>query len=220
VSDSFSEGTVYVITGGGGAAVPTSDRAMTIACSGTEGSELCSGKHHYTHIEIDGARLRYTAVATAQQLISHHPDNTHVLDYFEIVKRGYSPLCPDEPEDPDPPDPSADVAGGTDTAEGGDTAGAPAADIGPPPAPDAGAEPPPVPASPDAVVPPPRADSQATPDRAAETVEQPAAPAPRASSGGCGVGRGTPAAGWALLLLLALWFVARVAVVGPATRWG
>ncbi len=91
----YDEGTVYVITGGAGAMVyddfniPFVDFQIDLVqwvCGKAKGSEVCKGDHHYVLIEIDDGHLRYEAWATSQQTVTNHPDNTRLIDAFDIYK--------------------------------------------------------------------------------------------------------------------------------------
>lgn len=102
VVDDYSDGTIYVITGGAGAFTYDEYDIFGVEidliawlCGEADGSSVCSGKHHYVIIEIDGPTLTYEAWATGQQLDGWDEDNIDLIESFEIVKD--DDLCP-EPE--------------------------------------------------------------------------------------------------------------------------
>ncbi len=80
---SFSEGTVYVVTGGGGATT-----APFTFCD-AEGSVTCSGRNHYVSITITGNKLEYSAWTTETQMYGW--PRGHIIDAFTIVKPGPNP---------------------------------------------------------------------------------------------------------------------------------
>ncbi|MBT9556298.1 MAG: fibronectin type III domain-containing protein [Myxococcales bacterium] len=160
VVGSPADGTVYVTTGGAGAF--TYDEIdvfgfkvepMSIICgdgllglSGkAKGSQLCSGKHHYMEVELDGPTLSVVVRSTAAQNFSTSQDNVAVIDTFSITKSPgpldecAPPEVPDEaPVDPGPADAgSADVgpvdAGPVEPADAGpaDASGPIETDAGP-----------------------------------------------------------------------------------------
>jgi len=92
---SFSQGTVYVITGGAGALVydefeiPWVEIELDLidwVCGKAEGSEVCAGDHHYVNIEIDDHHLRFEAWATGQQTLDYNPAYKKLIDEFDIYK--------------------------------------------------------------------------------------------------------------------------------------
>jgi len=227
VSDA-AEGTYYVITGGAGALTYAIDIYMWGLCAFTPGAEACSGKHHYVVVEIDGNKLTYTAVSTAQQLVGSDPANVQVIDFFEIVKPGYVPSCVAPPVD-EGPRPDAGATGGPDVTSAGDVTH-----------PDVSTARPDVPAArPDVPVPGPDVAGPGGPDlghpSAAEDTTQPGVDgrAARTDSresidagvvgepsarGGCAVG-GEPAAPAGLLVLgLFLLTLAGLAFFGAGAR--
>jgi hypothetical protein len=211
-----ADGTYYVITGGAGALTYAIDIYMWGLCAFTPGAEACSGKHHYVVVSIDGNRLQYTALTTAQQLLGSDPRNVQVIDSFEIVKPGYAPHCVAPPVDEGPrPD-----AGSTDVTAPRDVTTPPrdvaVPDVPAPPRPDVPAARPDVP-TPD-VGPPPREDvAQPTVDAGAPGVDtgqhesDAGAIGEPSARGGCAAGSDPlpPATGLlvlALLLGLCGWF--------------
>ncbi len=121
--------TSYVITGGAGALtydVPFVDLAGLLCME--DGSEACSGKHHYAVIDIDGLELHYRVYTTAAQLLGTDDDNVELIDEVLVSKAGTPPVC-DEPPPP-PVDPGPEVAEPAPT----DTVSPPRGDtVGPPP---------------------------------------------------------------------------------------
>ncbi len=81
--DDFASGTVYVVTGGGGATT-----APFTVCSAT-GSVTCSGRNHYVSISIEGNKLEYSAWTTEAQLYGW--PRGHIIDAFTILKGGPNP---------------------------------------------------------------------------------------------------------------------------------
>lgn len=108
--EDYSEGTVYVVTGGAGALTYDIELYMAVLCGVTPGSAVCSGRHHYVLIDIDGNKLTYTALSTAQQILGSNPGNVEVLDSFEIVKDDVVIDCTPPPPEPSPELGSPDVA--------------------------------------------------------------------------------------------------------------
>ena len=119
LASGFDSGTVYVITGGAGALTYDNFDILGIqidligwVCGQATGSTICSGKHHYVVIDIDGENLKYEAWATAEQNWGNSGDNIELIDSFNITK-DLPDLCPVEPPvepNPEPnPEPTADV---------------------------------------------------------------------------------------------------------------
>ena len=119
LAEGFHDGTVYVITGGAGAL--TYDEfdvfglnidLISWVCKQAVGSTICSGKHHYLLIDIDGENLKYEAWATAEQRFGNNQNNIELIDSFTITKE-IPDLCPvDPPVEPNPepsPEPAPDV---------------------------------------------------------------------------------------------------------------
>lgn len=115
----FHDGTVYVITGGAGALTYDEFDVLGIeidliswVCKQATGSTLCSGKHHYVVVDIDGENLKYEVWATAEQRFGNSPNNVELIDSFTITK-DIPDLCPVEPPvepNPEPnPEPQPDV---------------------------------------------------------------------------------------------------------------
>jgi len=114
-SEGFHDGTVYVITGGAGAFVYDEFDVFGVEldlinwiCGEATGSEVCSGKHHYVSVTINGPSLTYEAISTAEQTLDNDPNNVELLDSFIILKSGLD-ICPDEPEPEPSPEPTPDV---------------------------------------------------------------------------------------------------------------
>lgn len=102
----FSQGTVYVITGGGGAFVYDEFDILGIkldlidwVCGAAAGSQVCAGDLHYVTVEIEDNVLHYEARATAEQMFGNSPANQKLLDSFDIVKEP-TPLCVPLPPEP------------------------------------------------------------------------------------------------------------------------
>ncbi len=115
----YSDGTLYIITGGGGALVydefniPVLDFDIDLVdwvCGTATGSVMCKGDHHYVLINIQDGTLHYEVWATEQQTADNSPDNKKLIDSLIITK-------PDSPEcqvvvEPSPelqPEPMPDV---------------------------------------------------------------------------------------------------------------
>ncbi len=81
--DDFASGTVYVVTGGGGATT-----APFTVCN-AEGSVTCSGRNHYVSISIEGNKLEYSAWTTEVQMYGW--PRGHIIDAFTILKSGPNP---------------------------------------------------------------------------------------------------------------------------------
>ena len=121
-SEGFHDGTVYVITGGAGAFVYDEFDIFGVEldlinwiCGEATGSTVCSGKHHFVSVTINGPSLTYEAISTAEQTLDNDPNNVELLDSFIILKSGLD-ICPDEP-DPEPsPEPTQDVVEAPDVA--------------------------------------------------------------------------------------------------------
>ncbi|MDF1563659.1 MAG: metallophosphoesterase family protein [Deltaproteobacteria bacterium] len=134
LASGFDTGTVYVITGGAGAF--TYDEfdlgGVTIdlidwVCSpftAARGSAICSGKHHYTVVEIVDNVLTFEAITTRKQ--NFGDETPFTIETFQITKPDLGP-CP-------PPDPTDGGTGDGGPGDGGADGGA---DAGP----DAGGEP-------------------------------------------------------------------------------
>ncbi|GMV42707.1 MAG: hypothetical protein AMXMBFR64_44230 [Myxococcales bacterium] len=151
-----SLGTMYVITGGAGAftydkidlGFVVIDPMQDVVCAGPSqapGSQVCSGKHHYVTVSIDGGTMTAEVIATAAQNFTNDPSNIEVIDTFSITKAAPTPVgCEEEPGPVDDPDAgSTGDADGGSTDAGGEDAGSHPYDAGPgkdsvtPPAPDA-----------------------------------------------------------------------------------
>ncbi|MFH1532508.1 MAG: metallophosphoesterase [Pseudomonadota bacterium] len=111
----FHDGTVYVITGGAGAFVYDEFDIFGVEldlinwiCGEASGSTVCSGKHHFVSVTINGPSLTYEAIATAEQTLDNDPSNVELLDSFIIIKAGLD-ICPEEPPPEPSPEPSTDV---------------------------------------------------------------------------------------------------------------
>lgn len=106
---SFADGTVYVVTGGGGAFVYDEfdilgidiDLVDWVCNPGNKaaGSTVCKGDLHYVSVEINDDVLVYEAWSTAEQTLGYNPDNKQLIDTFLITKEP-SEEC-EEPEVPD-----------------------------------------------------------------------------------------------------------------------
>jgi len=103
----FYEGTTYVITGGAGAMVYDEFDILGIqidlidwVCGEAAGSEVCTGKHHYTIVDIEDNQLHFEAWATAEQTLGNNPGNVFLIDSFTMLKQP-TENCE---EDPPPPD--------------------------------------------------------------------------------------------------------------------
>ena len=114
-SEGFHDGTVYVITGGGGAFVYDEFDIFGVeldlidwVCGQATGSAVCSGKHHFVSVSIEGPALYYDAISTAEQTLDNDESNVEVLDSFIILKTGLE-ICPDEPLPEPSPEPTPDV---------------------------------------------------------------------------------------------------------------
>jgi len=82
----FSEGTYYVVSGGGGA-VTFQDVFVDLICrNALEGSEFCGGKNHYLKFNISANKLAMEAWATSHQLTGVDESNHEMIDLLEIVK--------------------------------------------------------------------------------------------------------------------------------------
>jgi uncharacterized protein (TIGR03382 family) len=209
--DDPEDGTYYVVSGGGGAL--TYNIAIGLFCGGAKGSAKCSGSHHFVRIEIERNRLKYTARATAQQLLNDNPGNSKDIESFTYEKAypgGVDP-CFTAPPEPGPepvPEPIPEAPQEDAGVPVPDVADAPvpelpvAADL--PATPDGSASPD-VPTAdldrPDVPAPPPDQGSQAD---ASATVPDTGTGASNPSSGGCGAAAfgGGPVAVSALVLLL------------------
>lgn len=123
-----SQGTIYVITGGAGAftydkidlGFVTIDPMQDLVCAGPNqapGSIVCSGKHHYVTVSIDGGKMTADVIATAAQNFTNDPGNIEIIDTFSITKAAPTASgCGEEPGPIDGPD-----GGATDTSDGGST---------------------------------------------------------------------------------------------------
>jgi hypothetical protein len=122
-----SLGTTYITTGGAGAftydevdlAIVEIDLTDDLICSSqfqAVGSQICSGRHHFVRVSIDGSQLTGEVIATAAQNFSNDEANVEVLDTFSIVKPVPTVDCSasDEEETPD---------GGDTAQETGDIVG-------------------------------------------------------------------------------------------------
>lgn len=110
----FHEGTVYVVTGGGGAFVYDEfdifgiqlDLVSWVCGPGNKapGSTVCKGDLHYVSVEINDNVLVYEAWSTAEQTLGYNPDNKQLLDTFIIEKEPAEecaePVVPDVVEEP------------------------------------------------------------------------------------------------------------------------
>ncbi|MBN1945264.1 MAG: metallophosphoesterase [Bradymonadales bacterium] len=125
LAEGFADGTAYVITGGGGALTYDDFDILGITidlvdwvCGSSTGSEVCSGRHHYVLMKIEGPTLTYEAWTTAEQRFGNDEAYIEMIDSFTIQKE--APDCSIEPEldtepaDAGPPDlveePQADPA--------------------------------------------------------------------------------------------------------------
>ena len=201
-------GTTYIITGGAGAftydevdlAIVEIDLTDDLICADqfkAVGSVMCSGRHHFVRVSIDGPILTGEVIATAAQNFSNDESNIEVLDTFTIVKSVPAVNCDQAPETPpdtaDASDSPADITspsdGGTGSSDAAEPPAAPLEDAAPPTdgdgaAPDAGRD--------DPGAPPqkPEADAAAgTPDAITgdpTTGQEPEVPRGNTSSdGGC-----------------------------------
>ena len=127
LSEGFHDGTVYVITGGAGAFVYDEYDIFGVdidliswVCGQATGSEVCSGKHHFVSVTINGPSLTYEAISSAEQTFGNDPSNVELLDSFIIIKAGEG-ICPDPPDPelvPEPsPEPTSDVVEAPDVVQ-------------------------------------------------------------------------------------------------------
>ncbi len=154
VASSPAQGTIYVTTGGAGAFTydeidlfGTKISPMDVICgegflgfSGkAKGSQLCSGKHHFMELTLDGGELKAVVLATSAQNFSDSAANVEVIDSFTIVKPMAEALCapPVPDEEPVVVEAEADT---TTTTPDGSAAAEPSADVGGPVAEDTGAQ--------------------------------------------------------------------------------
>ena len=127
--NSTDEGTVYLITGGAGAftydeidlGVVEIDLTEDLLCSDgsrATGSAVCSGRHHFVVLNVEGNTLTGEVIATAAQNFDNDPDNIEVIDTFTIQKNEPVTECETTDPEPDPePDPDPEPvedAGSTD----------------------------------------------------------------------------------------------------------
>ena len=85
--NTFNEGTVYIVSGGGGAM--TYQKALVdIMCGlgSVAGSQKCGGENHYLKFTIDNNILRMETWTTSQQLLGENPSNHRLIDELEIFK--------------------------------------------------------------------------------------------------------------------------------------
>ena len=124
------EGTIYMVSGGGGA-ITFQDMGVKAICGylAAKGSEACSGKHHYIKFEIKGYSLKMETWETTQQTISSDPKNRKKIDELVINKpfQGVDP-CTLPPADDD--DDVSDAGAGMDISMGEDVEEEDAADSG------------------------------------------------------------------------------------------
>ncbi len=98
--DDFSKGTVYMISGGGGAQTFT-DTIVNLMCGygAVKGSKSCNGKNHYVKFTIDNNKLEVEAWRTKKQGNSSDYDSEKLIDSFIITKQNKN--CSDDKETSD-----------------------------------------------------------------------------------------------------------------------
>ncbi|HPV20732.1 MAG TPA: metallophosphoesterase family protein [bacterium] len=105
-----SLGTVYVLSGGGGATtIP--DQLTNLMCTSAfvDGSKSCSGLMHYLKIRIDSNVLTMETWATSQQTLSNNPSNRELIDQYTITKQSVE-CATEEPDDTEVSDESIEPA--------------------------------------------------------------------------------------------------------------
>ena len=103
----FNEGTVYIVSGGGGA-MTYQDALVDIMCGlgSVAGSQKCGGENHYLKFTINNNILRMETWTTSQQLLGENPSNHRLIDELEIFKADAE--CTNENDFPPDEEPTAD----------------------------------------------------------------------------------------------------------------
>lgn len=99
VVDSFDKGTVYIVSGGGGAITFQNFLVDMLCSSAIKGSQSCNGNNHYLKFMINNNRLVMEMWTTMRQFDGFKPDNRKLIDVVEIFKADDS--CENPEENPD-----------------------------------------------------------------------------------------------------------------------
>ena len=104
IVDSFDKGTVYVVSGGGGAITFQNFLVDMLCTNSIKGSQSCNGKNHYLKFMIDNNRLVMEMWTTMRQFDGFNPNDREMVDVVEIIKADASCETPEETPDEEPAD--------------------------------------------------------------------------------------------------------------------
>ena len=99
VVNTFNEGTVYVVSGGGGAITFQNFLVDMLCTNSIKGSQSCNGKNHYLKFMIDNNRLTMEMWTTMRQFDGFDPSDRELVDIVEIFKADDSCAEFEEPDD-------------------------------------------------------------------------------------------------------------------------
>ncbi len=97
--DSFEKGTVYIISGGGGAMTYSNTLTSLMCRNGAPGSQACGGENHFLLFRIENNVLHMETWNTSQQLDGVDPTNFKIVDSLDIIKPYSECGNDDEPAD-------------------------------------------------------------------------------------------------------------------------
>lgn len=99
IVDSFDKGTVYIVSGGGGAITFQNFLVNMLCTNSIKGSQSCNGKNHYLKFMINNNRLVMEMWTTTRQFDGSNPDDHELVDMVEIFKVDDSCAEFEEPDD-------------------------------------------------------------------------------------------------------------------------
>jgi len=86
VVDTFDKGTVYIVSGGGGAITFQNFLVDMLCTNSIKGSQSCNGKNHYLKFMINNNHLVMEMWTTMRQFDGFDPTDRELIDMVEIFK--------------------------------------------------------------------------------------------------------------------------------------